>query len=138
MTLPRSSPSWSAAFPSFKARRERDICYATTNRQGAVKAIAYKCDVVLVIGAPNSSNSLRLRELAEREGARAYLIQRANELDLSWLDGARTVGLTAGASAPELLVREVVDRLSSHFDVRTEQVETAVESITFKLPRALT
>ena len=90
-----------------------------------------------MIGAPNSSNSLRLVEVAEREGTPARLIQRADDVDFAWLDDVRTLGLTAGASAPEILVREVVDRIASRFDVTEEQVETARETISFKLPRGL-
>eukprot|EP01035_Chromulina_nebulosa_P044654 gene44655-60472_t len=93
-------------FPSIEAPRGEDICYATSNRQAAVKAIASRCDAMLVIGAPNSSNSLRLVEVAEREGTRAKLIQRAVEIELRWFEGVKTLGLTAGASAPEILVRE--------------------------------
>ena len=92
---------------------------------------------MLVIGAPNSSNSLRLVEVAERHGAKARLIQRANELDFGWLDGVRTLGITAGASAPEVLVRELVDRLAQRFAVTEREVEETVESIAFKLPRGL-
>ena len=124
-------------FPAIHAPRGEDICYATSNRQAAVKAIAARCDAVYVIGAPNSSNSLRLVEVAEREGAPARLIQRADEIDFAWLDGVGTLGLTAGASAPEVLVREVVDRISERFSVLEEQVETARESVAFKLPRGL-
>ncbi|GAA0734188.1 4-hydroxy-3-methylbut-2-enyl diphosphate reductase [Sphingomonas japonica] len=124
-------------FPSIVAPKADDICYATSNRQAAVKAIAHACDLVLVIGAPNSSNSLRLVEVAEREGTSAKLIQRAAELDFSWLDGVGTLGITAGASAPEILVREVVDRIASHFDVVEREVETTRETIAFKLPKGL-
>lgn len=124
-------------FPSIAAPKREDICYATSNRQAAVKAIARNCDAVLVIGAPNSSNSLRLVECAEREGARAVLIQRAADIDLGWLDGVRTLGITAGASAPEILVREVIDTLGNHFEVNEREVETTRESIAFKLPRGL-
>ncbi|HEY0312945.1 MAG TPA: 4-hydroxy-3-methylbut-2-enyl diphosphate reductase [Allosphingosinicella sp.] len=124
-------------FPSIKAPRADDICYATSNRQAAVKEIARRCDAVLVIGAPNSSNSVRLVEVAEREGARARLVGRAAELDLAWLDGISTLGLTAGASAPELLVRELVDRLREHFDVTEIESEGVVERMVFKLPRGL-
>lgn len=124
-------------FPSIHAPRGEDICYATSNRQAAVKAIAATCDAVLVIGAPNSSNSVRLVEVAEREGIRAALIQRAADLDWAFLDGVRTLGLTAGASAPELLVRELVDRLAARFTVNEREVETTRESIAFKLPRGL-
>ncbi|WP_449471314.1 4-hydroxy-3-methylbut-2-enyl diphosphate reductase [Sphingobium chungangianum] len=124
-------------FPSIHAPKGEDICYATSNRQAAVKAIAAACDAVYVIGAPNSSNSLRLVEVAEREGTPARLIQRADDIDFAWLENVATLGLTAGASAPEILVREVVDRLAARFDVTEEQVETARETISFKLPREL-
>ncbi len=124
-------------FPSIQAPRGEDICYATSNRQAAVKAIASACDAVLVIGAPNSSNSLRLVEVAEREGVRAALIQRASDLDWAFLDGVRTLGLTAGASAPELLVRELVERLATRYAVSEREEETTRETIAFKLPRAL-
>jgi len=124
-------------FPSILPPKGEDICYATSNRQAAVKAIAPRCDALYVIGAPNSSNSVRLVEVAEREGTPARLIQRAGDIDLGWLHGVKTLGLTAGASAPEVLVREVVDLIGEHFDVREEQVETAQEHIAFKLPRGL-
>ncbi|KZY12074.1 4-hydroxy-3-methylbut-2-enyl diphosphate reductase, partial [Erythrobacter sp. HI0037] len=115
-----------ARFPQIVAPKAEDICYATSNRQAAVKDIAGSCDLVLVIGAPNSSNSLRLVEVAERLGTDARLIQRADEIDPSWLEGVGTIGLTAGASAPEKLVREVVDRLSDWRQVE-EQVVTSAE-----------
>jgi 4-hydroxy-3-methylbut-2-enyl diphosphate reductase len=124
-------------FPSIQGPRGEDICYATSNRQEAVKAIASDCDVVLVIGAPNSSNSLRLREVAERCGARGYLVQRAGELDWAWLDGACGVGITAGASAPEILVQELIALLATRFRLDVAAVTTAVEDVEFKLPRAL-
>jgi 4-hydroxy-3-methylbut-2-enyl diphosphate reductase len=124
-------------FPAIQGPRGEDICYATSNRQAAVKAIAGQCDLVLVIGAPNSSNSVRLVEVAEREGTPARMIQRATEIDFAWLDGVTTLGITAGASAPELLVREVVERLADRFDIAEEQVETATERMVFKLPRGL-
>jgi 4-hydroxy-3-methylbut-2-enyl diphosphate reductase len=126
-----------ARFPSIVAPKGEDICYATSNRQNAVKAIASSCDAVLVIGAPNSSNSLRLVEVAEREGTPAKLIQRADDIDFDWLRGVGTLGITAGASAPEILVREVVDKLGERFEVEERQVETARETISFKLPRGL-
>ncbi len=126
-----------ARFPLVQAPRGEDICYATSNRQAAVKAIASACDAVLVIGAPNSSNSVRLVEVAERQGVRAALIQRAAELDWSFLDGVGTLGITAGASAPELLVRELVDLLATRFDVIEREEETTRETIAFKLPRGL-
>ena len=124
-------------FPTIVAPKADDICYATSNRQAAVKAIAAACDAVLVIGAPNSSNSLRLVEVAERQGIRAALIQRAADLDWSLLDGVGTLGITAGASAPEILVRELVDLLATRFDVIEREEETTRETIAFKLPRGL-
>ncbi len=124
-------------FPDIQGPRGDDICYATSNRQEAVKRIAGKCDAMLVIGAPNSSNSLRLVEVAERNGVRAKLIQRAEEIDFDWLGTPKTVGITAGASAPEILVREVVAALGERFDVTETVVEAAIESIEFKLPRGL-
>lgn len=124
-------------FPGIVAPKADDICYATSNRQEAVKAIASSCDFMLVIGAPNSSNSLRLVEVAEREGASARLIQRAAELDWDWLAGIGTLGITAGASAPEALVREVVDHIATRYEVTEREVKTAEETIVFKLPRGL-
>ncbi|MCH7630013.1 MAG: 4-hydroxy-3-methylbut-2-enyl diphosphate reductase [Proteobacteria bacterium] len=126
-----------ARFPQIAGPRAEDICYATSNRQTAVKAIAPRCQLVLVIGAPNSSNSLRLVEVAEREGSRARLIQRASEIEADWLDGVEALGLTAGASAPELLVREVVERLKEWRAVTEETVVSAEEHMVFKLPRQL-
>jgi len=124
-------------FPGIAAPRSEDICYATSNRQAAVKAIAAQCDAMLVIGAPNSSNSLRLVEVAERRGVKARLIQRAGEVDFGWLDGVRTLGITAGASAPEVLVRELVDMLATRFAIREREVEEVTEDMLFKLPRSL-
>jgi len=124
-------------FPSILSPRSEDICYATSNRQAAVKSIASSCDRLLVIGAPNSSNSLRLAEVAERSGAPAKLIQRATDIDWDWLGTPTTVGITAGASAPEVLVREVVDALSERFEVTEEINEHEPERMTFKLPREL-
>ena len=124
-------------FPSIQVPRSEDICYATSNRQAAVKDIAPKCDRLLVIGAPNSSNSLRLAEVAERSGAPARLIQRASDIDWEWLGKPETVGITAGASAPEVLVREVVDALAERFEVVEEIGEHEPERMTFKLPREL-
>jgi len=126
-----------ARFPGIVGPKGEDICYATSNRQDAVKEIAKSCQLVLVIGAPNSSNSLRLVEVAERSGAAAKLIQRADEIDLAWFDGVSKVGLTAGASAPEILVREVTNLLEQHFEIRTEKVKTTEENMVFKLPRGL-
>ena len=124
-------------FPAIRAPRSEDICYATSNRQAAVKAIAGECDRMLVIGAPNSSNSLRLAEVAERMGVPSRLIERAADIDWDWLGQPATVGITAGASAPEVLVREVVDALRSRFHVMEEQADHTPERMTFKLPREL-
>lgn len=124
-------------FPKIAGPKAEDICYATSNRQAAVKAIAPSCDLVLVIGAPNSSNSVRLVEVAERCGTDARLVQRGDEIDPSWLDGVGTLGLTAGASAPETLVREVMDRLAEFRVVDEEPVVTTEEKMIFKLPRQL-
>ena len=124
-------------FPTIKGPRGEDICYATTNRQQAVKAIAPQCERMLVIGAPNSSNSLRLVEVAERMNVPARLVQRAAELDWDWLGQPATLGITAGASAPEVLVRELVDLLATRFAVTEVEAEHLVEGLTFKLPREL-
>lgn len=124
-------------FPTIVAPKADDICYATSNRQAAVKEIAGQCDLMLVIGAPNSSNSVRLVEVAEREGIAAKLIQRAADLDWDWLAGVGTLGLTAGASAPELLVRELIDLLATRYEVTEREIATARESLIFKLPREL-
>ena len=126
-----------ARYPGVVGPKAEDICYATSNRQAAVKAIAADCDLLLVIGAPNSSNSVRLVEVAQRCGTPARMIQRASEIEPDWLDGVTTLGLTAGASAPEELVREVVARIGEWRDVAEEQFTAAEEHITFKLPRQL-
>ncbi|MHA6334412.1 4-hydroxy-3-methylbut-2-enyl diphosphate reductase [Qipengyuania sp. CAU 1752] len=124
-------------FPHIQGPKAEDICYATSNRQAAVKRIAPDADLVLVIGAPNSSNSVRLVEAAQRLGTNAKLIQRASEIQKEWLEGVETIGLTAGASAPEQLVREVVDRLSLWRDVEESTIAAAEENMVFKLPRQL-
>ena len=125
-------------FPEISAPHKEDICYATTNRQEAVKSVAARSDVLLVLGSANSSNSVRLVEVAKREGvAQAHLIDDASFLDLSWIDGAQTVGVTAGASAPEVLVQGVIDALSAVFDVTVEEVDAVRETVSFKLPRVL-
>ena len=126
-----------ARYPHIVGPKAEDICYATSNRQAAVKAIAPGSDLVLVIGAPNSSNSVRLVEVAERCGTTARLIQRASEIDPAWLEGVGTLGLTAGASAPEKLVREVLDRLAEWREVEEHTLVTAEEKMVFKLPRQL-
>jgi 4-hydroxy-3-methylbut-2-enyl diphosphate reductase len=126
-------------FPDIAAPHKEDICYATTNRQDAVKAISSRAEVLLVLGSANSSNSVRLVEVGKRSGARgAYLIDDARGLDLAWLDGVSTVGVTAGASAPEVLVQGLIDRLDEAFDVTVEEVDTVRETVSFKLPRKLT
>ena len=124
-------------FPTITGPKAEDICYATSNRQAAVKTIAPQCQLVLVIGAPNSSNSLRLVEVAERCGAMAKLVQRGSDIEDGWFAGVTTMGLTAGASAPETLVQEVIDRIGEFRSVEVEQVVTAEEKIVFKLPRQL-
>jgi 4-hydroxy-3-methylbut-2-enyl diphosphate reductase len=127
-----------ARFPEISAPHKEDICYATTNRQDAVKAVAEAADVLLVLGSANSSNSVRLVEVGKRAGAReAYLIDDASQLDMAWLEGARVVGVTAGASAPELLVQGLIERLSGAFEVEVTEIETARETVSFKLPRQL-
>jgi 4-hydroxy-3-methylbut-2-en-1-yl diphosphate reductase len=125
-------------FPEIAGPHREDICYATTNRQDAMKRIAPGCDLVMVIGAPNSSNSLRLVEVALKAGARkAALIQRAAEIDWAMFDGVRTMGLSAGASAPELLVDEVIEALKARFDLAIEETAVTAEDVAFNLPRAL-
>jgi 4-hydroxy-3-methylbut-2-enyl diphosphate reductase len=125
-------------FPAIAGPKKEDICYATTNRQVAVKAIAGKVDLVLVVGAPNSSNSLRLVEVAERAGCpKAVLIQRAGDIPWPLLESAKTVGITAGASAPEELVNEVIAALGQRFAITVETVTTANERIAFNVPREL-
>ena len=127
-----------ARFPDIVGPHKEDICYATTNRQEAVKAIAPKCDAMLVVGAPNSSNSRRLVEVGARAGCDyAQLVQRAADIDWRSLEGITSIGVTAGASAPEVLINEVIDALKARFDVTTELVETAVEHVEFKVPRVL-
>ena len=127
-----------ARFPCIVGPHKEDICYATTNRQAAVKAMAPKIDALLVIGAPNSSNSKRLVEVGEGAGCSyAQLVQRAADIDWRALSGARAVGLTAGASAPEVLVNEVIDAFRDRHDLTVEMVETAVENVEFKVPRVL-
>ncbi len=125
-------------FPKIVGPHKEDICYATTNRQAAVKAIAPKADALLVIGAPNSSNSKRLVEVGAAAGCGySQLVQRAENIDWRALDGISTVGITAGASAPEVLINEVIDAFRSRYTVTVEMVETAQESVEFKVPRAL-
>ncbi|KEO90358.1 4-hydroxy-3-methylbut-2-enyl diphosphate reductase [Erythrobacter longus] len=125
-------------YPNIRGPKAEDICYATSNRQAAVKELAHDCDLVLVVGAPNSSNSLRLVEVAERLGTPGKLIQRADEIDPAWLDGIETIGLTAGASAPEILVREVVEALARIRPINEREIKHTEEKMVFKLPRQLT
>lgn len=125
-------------FPKIVGPHKEDICYATTNRQEAVKAMAPKCDAILVVGAPNSSNSKRLVEVGARAGCKyAQLVQRATDIDWRSLEGITSIGITAGASAPEVLINEVIDAFKARYDVTSEMVETAVENVEFKVPRVL-
>ena len=124
-------------FPRIIGPKKDDICYATQNRQDAVKQLAQSSDVVLVVGSRSSSNSNRLREVAELIGSRAYLVDEAQQIDPAWLAGARRVGVTAGASAPEVLVQNVVERLSGGDPAQVAQLAGAEESVTFALPREL-
>ena len=125
-------------FPNIASPRKEDICYATTNRQAAVKAIAARCDMMVVIGAPNSSNSKRLVEVAQKTGCEAAtLVQRANEIPWGDLAANETLGITAGASAPEVLVEEAIAAARTHFDVTVEEIKVADENVVFSLPRAL-
>ncbi|MEX0283021.1 MAG: 4-hydroxy-3-methylbut-2-enyl diphosphate reductase [Paracoccaceae bacterium] len=127
-----------ARFPAIVGPHKEDICYATTNRQEAVKAMAPLIDAMLVVGAPNSSNSRRLVEVGKRAGCSyAQLVQRATDIDWRALDGIKSVGITAGASAPDVLITEVIDAFRAHYDVTLEQVETAKETVEFKVPRVL-
>ena len=127
-----------ARFPNIVGPHKEDICYATTNRQAAVKEVASKVDALLVIGAPNSSNSMRLVEVANAHGCdRSFLVQRASDIDWSRLEGMKALAVTAGASAPEILVNEVIDAARARFDVDLEVVETAKENVEFKVPRVL-
>jgi 4-hydroxy-3-methylbut-2-enyl diphosphate reductase len=125
-------------FPAIRGPLREDICYATTNRQEAVKSIADRIDLLLVVGAPNSSNSKRLVEVGEKNGcAHALLVQRAADLDWAQLQGVQTIGITAGASAPEVLVNEIIDAFRAHYDVTVENVVLREENVSFKLPREL-
>ncbi len=125
-------------FPAIEVPKKEDICYATTNRQHAVKLIATDADAILVLGAPNSSNSNRLVEVAKREGCdRSVLVERAKDIDWSKLDGISTLGITAGASAPEILVEEVIDACRERYNVTVETLTLTNENVTFKLPRQL-
>lgn len=126
-----------ARFPNIQGPKKDDICYATQNRQDAVKEIARQCDVVLVVGSPNSSNSNRLREVSERIGTPAYLIDNANEIKREWIEGKNCIGLSAGASAPEVLVQDVINKLREWGVTESTQSATTQESVVFSLPKAL-
>jgi 4-hydroxy-3-methylbut-2-enyl diphosphate reductase len=126
-----------ARYPAIQGPKKDDICYATQNRQDAVKFMAPKCDVVIVVGSPNSSNSNRLREVAENLGRNAYLVDRADEVRPEWIAGARTIGVTAGASAPEVLVQDVISGLKRMGAARVRELEGITENVTFPLPRAI-
>lgn len=126
-----------ARFPSIAEPKKGDICYATTNRQHAVKFMAIEADLVIVVGSPSSSNSTRLREVAEKKGALAFMVDNASEIDPAWLEGRRRIGVTAGASAPEVLVQEVVARLKSLGATSVRELDGVEENVTFPLPRGL-
>ncbi len=126
-----------ARFPSIVGPKKDDICYATQNRQDAVKALAKQCDVVIVVGSPNSSNSNRLREVAQNQGVDAYMVDNAGELDAAWLQGKTRVGITAGASAPEVLVQAVIDKLKTLGANSVRDLEGIEERVTFPLPKGL-
>ncbi|MEE3209527.1 MAG: 4-hydroxy-3-methylbut-2-enyl diphosphate reductase [Pseudomonadota bacterium] len=126
-----------AKFPEITGPRKDDICYATQNRQDAVKILASDCDLMLVVGSPNSSNSNRLRELGERMGAKAFLIDNASEIQAEWLEGVKAVGITAGASAPDVLVKEVVAKLVSLGGEEPEELQGREENVVFSLPKEL-
>jgi 4-hydroxy-3-methylbut-2-enyl diphosphate reductase len=126
-----------ARFPGIRGPKRDDICYATQNRQDAVKFMAPQCEVVIVVGSPNSSNSNRLREVAEHMGAQAYMVDRADDLRPEWIAGKRHIGVTAGASAPEVLVNELIDRLKALGAQSVRPLEGIEESVVFTLPRGL-
>ncbi|MEK9766801.1 MAG: 4-hydroxy-3-methylbut-2-enyl diphosphate reductase, partial [Thalassolituus sp.] len=124
-------------FPEITGPRKDDICYATQNRPDAVKTLATECDLMLVVGSPNSSNSNRLRELGERMGAKSFLIDNASEIQPSWLDGVKAVGITAGASAPDILIQEVVEKLVSLGGEEPQELQGREENVVFSLPKEL-
>jgi 4-hydroxy-3-methylbut-2-enyl diphosphate reductase len=124
-------------FPRIVGPKKDDICYATQNRQDAVKALAMQCDVVIVVGSPNSSNSNRLREVAQHQGVPAYMVDNAAELDAAWVAGKERVGVTAGASAPEVLVQRVIDKLKALGATSVREIDGISEKVTFPLPKSL-
>jgi len=127
-----------ARFPSVREPKQQDICYATQNRQDAVKIMARDCDLVIVVGSPNSSNSNRLREVAQNQGVEAYMVDNASHLQAAWLVGKKRIGISAGASAPEVLVQEVIARLKSLGDAEVRELQGVVENVVFQLPKNLT
>ncbi len=127
-----------AKYPNIHAPKSEDICYATQNRQDAVKLMAKDCDLVIIIGSPNSSNSNRLREVAEKQGIEAYMVDNANYLQASWLVGKKKIGVSAGASAPEVLVKEVISQLQHMGAQQVEELQGVIESVVFQLPKNLT
>ena len=126
-----------ARFPSINAPKSDDICYATQNRQDAIKIMAKDCDLVIIVGSPNSSNSNRLREVAENQGVEAYMIDNASFLKPEWLQGKRKIGVSAGASAPEILVKEVISKLQALGANQVQELQGVVESVVFQLPKNL-
>ncbi|TXR51514.1 4-hydroxy-3-methylbut-2-enyl diphosphate reductase [Reinekea thalattae] len=126
-----------AKFPNIQGPRKDDICYATQNRQDAVKTLSQQCDIVIVVGSPNSSNSNRLRELAERMGCAAYLVDHVDQLQPQWFDGVKEIGVTAGASAPDILVQQVVDGLRNMGANQLIELDGVIENITFSIPKEL-
>jgi 4-hydroxy-3-methylbut-2-enyl diphosphate reductase len=127
-----------AKYPNIHAPKSEDICYATQNRQDAVKLMAKDCDLVIIIGSPNSSNSNRLREVAEKQGIDAYMVDNASYLQASWLVGKKKIGVSAGASAPEVLVKEVISQLQHMGAQQVEELQGVIESVVFQLPKNLT
>jgi 4-hydroxy-3-methylbut-2-enyl diphosphate reductase len=127
-----------AKYPNIHAPKSEDICYATQNRQDAVKLMAKDCDLVIIIGSPNSSNSNRLREVAEKQGIEAYMVDNASYLQASWLVGKKKIGVSAGASAPEVLVKEVISQLQHMGAQQVEELQGVIESVVFQLPKNLT
>ena len=132
-----ADPALQARFPSIQGPKHDDICYATQNRQDAVRDLAKQCDLVLVVGSPNSSNSNRLRELAERDGVESYLIDGAHEIDPRWIEGKRRIGVTAGASAPDVLIEGVIQRLRDLGAGGVSELAGEPENMVFALPKEL-
>jgi 4-hydroxy-3-methylbut-2-enyl diphosphate reductase len=130
--------SLKAKYPNIHAPKSEDICYATQNRQDAVKLMTKDCDLVIIIGSPNSSNSNRLREVAEKQGIEAYMVDNASFLQASWLVGKKKIGISAGASAPEVLVKEVISQLQHMGAQQVEELQGMIESVVFQLPKNLT